>query len=99
MVFEVLGYIGTILTIVAYVPQMRHIVTEHCSGGVSMRSWLIWLVATVSLLIYAATSKDLVFITLEAVSLVAIVIILIMIRLYGKRVCHSTEKEFKKKKK
>jgi len=93
---EILGLIGAILTVVAYFPQARHIVKEHCSGGISSSSWFIWLAATILLLIYAVTTENRIFILLEIVNVIAIVIILIMIKIYGKRVCHSVEPILKK---
>ena len=94
---ELVGLIGTFLVVLAYIPQIRHIVREHCAGGVSLRAWGLWLVATVLISIYALTTLDLVFITLQAVSITAIIVVLILIKLYGKRVCHSKEKYMKKK--
>jgi len=88
---EIIGLIGAVLTVVAYFPQARHIVKEHCSGGISSSSWLIWLVATILLLIYAVTTSNRIFILLEIVNVIAIIIILVLIKIYGKRVCHSTE--------
>lgn len=88
---EILGLIGALLTIIAYFPQARHIVKEHCSGGISAQSWALWLSATILLLIYAITTNNRIFILLEIVNVIAIIIILILIKIYGKRVCHSTE--------
>ena len=54
---ELLGFAGTAMILGAYVPQMTHIVREHCSGGVSTRSWTLWLVATVCILFHAAAMR------------------------------------------
>ena len=94
----VLGLTGTILIIIAYIPQIRHIVKEHCTGGVSLRAWLLWLIATVLILIHALNTDDLIFKILQTVNLVAVIVILSCIKAYGKRVCHSKEHEFKNKK-
>jgi len=95
---EIIGLVGAVLTVIAYLPQARHIVKEHCSGGISTQSWAIWLVATILLLIYAVTTNNRIFILLEIVNIIAIVIILILIKIYGKRVCHSVETIIKKNK-
>jgi len=95
---EIIGLIGAVLTVIAYLPQAIHIKKEHCSGGISRNSWLIWLLATTLLLIYAVTTNNKIFILLEIVNVIAIIIILIMIKIYGKRVCHSTEPIVKKRK-
>jgi len=88
---EILGLIGTVLIMIAYVPQMRHIVKEHCAGGISARAWLIWLVATILILIHAVATMDLVFKVLQVINLVAITIIIGLIYHYDGKVCHSKE--------
>jgi uncharacterized protein with PQ loop repeat len=88
---EILGFAGTSLILGAYVPQMTHIVREHCSGGVSVRSWTMWLVATLCVLAHAATMRDVVFITLQVGNLAAITTVLVLIRRYARRACHSHE--------
>jgi len=94
---EIFGLIGAVLTVIAYYPQARHIMREHCVGGISTKTWLIWLMATVLILIYAITARDRIFILLETANIIAIISILILIRIYGNRVCHSSEGIFKKK--
>jgi len=98
MVYELLGFLGTLLIVIAYVPQIRHILKEHCSGGVSRRAWLLWLAASILILTYALSTQDNVFILLQFVNIIAIVIILFLIRSYHAQVCHSKEEKFKKKK-
>lgn len=93
---EILGLIGATLIAIAYIPQIRHIIKEHCTGGVSLRAWLIWLIGTILILIHALTTEDLVFKIIEIVSLIAVLVILICIKVYGKRVCHSKEKKIAK---
>ena len=96
---EILGLVGAVLIIIAYYPQARHIIKEHCVGGISTKTWFIWLTATVLILIYAITTSDRIFILLEIVNIVAIISILILIKIYGDRVCHSREGIFQKKSK
>ena len=88
---EILGLIGAVLTVIAYYPQARHIMKEHCAGGISTKTWIIWLIATVLILIYAITARNRIFILLETANIIAIISILILIKMYGKRVCHSSE--------
>lgn len=96
---EILGFIGTLIIILAYFPQMKHIVSEHCSGGVSAKAWSLWLVATVLILIHALTTGDRVFMFLQGVNLIAIVVIIVMIKLYSGKTCHQIEIKMKKGKK
>ena len=88
---EFLGFAGTAMILGAYVPQMTHIVHEHCSGGVSARSWTLWLFSTVCILFHAVAKRDIVFVTLQVGNLVAIVTVLYLIRRYAHRACHSHE--------
>ena len=92
-VTELVGLIGTILVVFAYIPQARHIIKEHCAGGVSTRAWAVWLGATILIAVHAFTTKDIVFITLQVVSIAAMIVILILIKVYSVRVCHSREKK------
>lgn len=48
-----LGYAGTGLVIVAYLPQITHLLRKHCSAGVSSGAHLLWGVAAMLLLSYA----------------------------------------------
>lgn len=95
----ILGSIGTALILLAYIPQIRHIYKEHCTGGVSVRAWSVWLIGTILIFIYAIDIRDSIFITIQSVNLIAVVTILLLINFYAKRVCHSKEKLMKKKRK
>jgi hypothetical protein len=41
--FELLGFAGISIGVLAYVPQVLHLALEHCSAGVSSRAWAMWL--------------------------------------------------------
>ena len=92
---EIIGSIGAILIFLAYIPQITHIHREHCSGGISKNSWLIWLVASAFLLTHAVAINDIIFIMLQVVNITSVIIILAMIQFYEARVCHSKEDQFK----
>jgi uncharacterized protein with PQ loop repeat len=49
---EVLGWMGTALVFIAYFPQIRHLWVEKCAVGISVWTWVIWLIASVLLLTY-----------------------------------------------
>ena len=98
MVIEYIGFIGTLLSVSAYFPQMRHIVKEHCSGGVSVRSWSVWLIASILLFSYAVTTEDLVFKTLQTFHVLAMITMIGLTLHYKPQVCHSKESLMKKKK-
>lgn len=88
---ELLGLAGTGLIILAYLPQVKHIVDEHCSGGMSERTWGTWLVATLMIFAHALTTGDTVFIALQGANLFFVSLILVLIRRYDSKVCHSVE--------
>jgi len=90
-VTEILGFAGTLLVIVAYFPQIRHLFTQHCSAGISVRAWVIWLIATILFFIHAYAINDSVFITLQIVNIVAILLIIILAKKYQNRTCHIHE--------
>ena len=58
MTIHWLGYAGTVLVILAYLPQVRHLLHEHCSAGLSVRAYLMWGAASALLLSYAISLGD-----------------------------------------
>jgi uncharacterized protein with PQ loop repeat len=84
---ETLGFIGTGLVAVAYIPQIRHLIKEHCSAGISAKAYVLWFMASVLFLVHAAMIVDAVFIGVQMVNLLAIGIIVIYVRKYERQVC------------
>lgn len=85
----ILGFIGTILVAIAYIPQIWHIAKKHCAMGLSIVTWSLWLFATVLIFIHALTTVDHIFIGLVAINLVAITIILFLSLYYRNNVCDT----------
>lgn len=83
---EMLGWAGTALVIVAYVPQIRHLYVEKCAWGISISTWLIWLVAGTLLLSYSISRNDTLFTFVQVINITAIVVTIILAR-RGNRVC------------
>ncbi len=77
---EIVGWIGTILVVIAYIPQIRHLYVEKCAWGISIPTWYIWLVASVLLLIYAVFGNRSIFVVVQVVNLLAIVVTIILAR-------------------
>jgi uncharacterized protein with PQ loop repeat len=84
-----LGYAGTGLVIVAYLPQITHLVREHCSAGVSSGAYLLWGVAAMLLLSYAIAKGDPVFTALQIYQVVATVAICLLSRHYRDSLCED----------
>jgi uncharacterized protein with PQ loop repeat len=86
---QILGFVGTGLVAVAYIPQIHHLIKEHCSAGISIKAYALWFLASVLFLIHAAMIMDAVFIAVQAVNLVAICIIVICAKRYEMQVCKT----------
>ena len=83
---EMLGWTGTALVIVAYVPQIRHLYVEKCAWGISISTWLIWLVAGALLLSYCIFRNDTLFTFVQVINITAITATIILAR-RGNRIC------------
>lgn len=86
-VSQLVGLIGTVLVIAGYVPQIHHLIKERCTAGLSLPAFAVWLVASLLFLIHAALIRDLVFIGVQVVSLVAGGIIVAFCKRYDGHVC------------
>jgi len=86
-IIEIIGFIGSGLVIWAYVPQIKHLVKEHCSAGISRRAYAIWFVAAILLLVHAVMIRDIVFIFLQTANALLTLVILIYAGKYNNGVC------------
>lgn len=84
---QILGFVGTGLVAVAYIPQIHHLIKEHCSAGISIKAYALWFLASVFFLIHAAMIIDAVFIAVQVVNLLAIFVIVIYAKRYEKQIC------------
>ena len=67
--FEILGMAGITISVLAYLPQVIHLIREHCSAGVSRRAWAMWIVSSVLIGVLALHRRDPVFVLLQLSSL------------------------------
>lgn len=88
-VFEALGMVGIGLSVLAYLPQVAHLVREHCSAGISSRAWTIWLASSLLVGALAVYRQDYVFISLAASSLLSSTAILVLARRYRNKACET----------
>ncbi len=86
---QLLGFLGTGLVIVAYVPQVHHVIKEHCSAGISVKAYELWFTASVLFLIHAVMIEDLVFAVVQTANLLAMGVVLVFARRFQKRMCRS----------
>jgi uncharacterized protein with PQ loop repeat len=84
---SLIGYIGTVLVVGAYAPQISHLWTEHCSAGISERAYALWVVAAALFLGHSIVIGDTVFMVTQLVNLVALAIILVLARRFRDQIC------------
>ena len=71
-----LGIVGTILVVIAYVPQITHLMMMRCGEGVSLAAYLLWCSASALLCVYAVIAAEPVFIALQGYHAAACALIL-----------------------
>jgi uncharacterized protein with PQ loop repeat len=86
-VFQLIGYVGTFLSIWAYVPQIRHLLQEHCSAGISIRAYVIWIISSLCILLYSLSIMAIVIIVMQLANLLAICTILVFAKKYQGDFC------------
>lgn len=86
---DAIGFLGVALSVAAYMPQLVHLAREHCSAGVSTRSWTMWLVSALLVGSVAVSRRDPVFIIFQLCSLASAGAILFMARKYRGMACGS----------
>ncbi len=86
-VLQLIGYVGTFLSIYAYFPQIRHLLKERCSAGISIKMYVIWIISSICILLYAISIMAMVIFVLQIANLMAISIILIFAKKYKGDFC------------
>lgn len=87
--FELIGLVGIGLSVLAYLPQVVHLVRERCSAGVSRRAWSMWLLSSVLVGALAVHRQDLVFVLLQLTSLTSAAVILALAHKYRGLACET----------
>jgi lipid-A-disaccharide synthase-like uncharacterized protein len=78
MSISLIGWAGSALVIAAYWPQIRHLYVEKCAWGLSLLTWLLWLIASLFLLTHAFMFRDYLFICVQIINIFAIVTTIIL---------------------
>lgn len=81
------GYAGTAVMIGAYVPQIWHLHREHCSAGISVRAYALWIGGSLLFLAHATIIQDPVFTLVHVVNVMALSSIVVMARHYSGQLC------------
>jgi uncharacterized protein with PQ loop repeat len=90
---ELLGFLGTAIVALAYIPQIRHLAAEHCSAGISLSAYSLWCLASAFFLIHAAMIQDIVFVLVQTVNLAATLVILVYAKKYEHHFCLTHARE------
>src|SRR5262245_19201009 len=81
------GYAGTAVMIAAYAPQIWHLYMEHCSAGISVRAYALWIGGSFLFLGHAARIGDPVFTLVQVVNVLALSTIVILARRFRGQLC------------
>jgi hypothetical protein len=73
---ELAGFLGVGLAGAAYVPQIWHLIRQHCSAGLSRVAFAVWLAASLLVTSHAVAIGATVFIALGVIQLAATALIL-----------------------
>ena len=84
-----IGFLGTALVITAYLPQIHHLIKEHCSAGISIKAYGLWFVAAMLMLVHAVGIQDSVFMALQGYQIAACALIIVFGRKYKDSVCET----------
>jgi uncharacterized protein with PQ loop repeat len=77
---EIIGWAGTTLVILAYYPQIHHLLVERCAWGISILTWLIWLIASALLLTYCILRREFLMGIVQVVNIAAILTTIFLVR-------------------
>ena len=86
---QIVGFVGTGLVVVGYIPQIHHLLKERCTAGLSVTAFAVWASASLLFLIHAAMIRDVVFVGVQIVNLGASWIIVAFCKRYAGQVCPS----------
>ena len=88
-IINTLGFAGALLGSYAYLPQIKHLVTEKCSAGISPRAFKLWTLSSSLVLINAIYLRAPVFIFLCLMQLLSSFTILMFSLKSKGHVCQS----------
>jgi len=88
---EAVGLGGAALAGYAYLPQITHLIREHCSAGLSERAFALWLASSVLMTVHAITIDSVVFVILGGQQILSTGIIAWFCRRYRDQACPSHE--------
>jgi uncharacterized protein with PQ loop repeat len=86
-VSQLFGVIATLMVVAGYVPQVQHLIKEHCSAGVSTPAFVLWCSSSLLFLVHAVVIRDAVFVSVQTLSLIANGLVVYYSRRYRGQLC------------
>ena len=77
---QIIGWAGTALVVIAYLPQIYHLLVQKCAWGISILTWVIWLIGSLLLLMYCILRRDILFSVVQSINISAIVTTIFLAR-------------------
>lgn len=81
------GLTGALIAGYAYLPQIRHLIGEGCSAGISRAAFALWFISSVLVTINAVFIRSVVFSVLGTIQICATGIIYVFSTRYQGQVC------------
>ena len=88
-VSEAIGLSAAGIAAYAYVPQISHLVREHCSAGMSERAFRLWLTSSVLMTVHAVGIGSVVFVVLGTQQMASTAVVAALCRRYRDQACPS----------
>jgi len=80
--FQNVGFVGALIFLCSYIPQVVHLIKKKNSAGVSAVSWIMGIVGLIVLFAYAVYREDVVFMPLLFIELIVTILTLILVIKY-----------------
>ena len=77
-IFAIGAIVAGVIAIVAYVPQVKHLVEVKDSKGISVLAWSTWLLCNALLLAYAISIKNIPYLVADGLSCLANLTIIVL---------------------
>lgn len=84
---NLIGLTGALIAGYAYLPQIKHLIKEQCSAGISRSAFALWLVSSVLLTVNAVFIQSVVFMVLGGIQICSTAIIFVYSTKYKNQVC------------